>query len=251
MHPKTDGNGSVVGRAFETRGSFNASAFGARYGGVSSVTLKSGAVLFHQGETADALYYLEHGQVRISVVSDEGQEGILGVLDSGSFCGEGCLLAGRLRVATATCLTDCVVARLEGANVIFAIREDPAIAEFFLIFALTGVARLRENLISQLFESCERRLVRVLLTLARCGADGCDDRPRSIRDLDQEALAQMIGTTRPRVNLFMNKFRKLGWIDYDNDKILVRRSLLDAVPHDDRPNLVENPMQLSARAAGN
>jgi CRP-like cAMP-binding protein len=208
---------------------FDAGAFGAKYGGVTMTTLRPGAVLFRQGETTDRLYYLQAGRIQITVLSSQGKSGILAILDSGHFCGEGSLLGNRLRVATAACLTESIVMRLERANVIRAIREDPAIAEFFLVFALTSAARLRENLISQLFDSSERRLARVLLALAHPGKVFPDNRQRLIRNVDQEALAQMIGTTRSRVNHFMNKFRDLGWIDYDSSGIRLHPSLVDAV----------------------
>jgi CRP-like cAMP-binding protein len=232
MLAKIDGHRSVVVRALESEEKFEAAAFGAKHGGVTLAMLKPGSVLYSQGEIADALYYVQAGQIQVTVVSSHGKEGILDVLDRGTFCGEGCLLGNRIRIATAACLTASTVARLERANVVRAIREDPAVAEFFLAFALTSVARLRENLISQLFDSSERRLARVLLALAGCGSGCREDRHCVIRNVDQEALAQMIGTTRSRVNHFMNKFRDFGWIDYDSSVIRVRASLLDAVPHE-------------------
>ncbi len=212
-----------IGGALQSSRSLDVEALAARYGGVTILRLKAGARIYRQGEPADAMFYLQHGQVQITVVSSHGKEGNLGVLHGGSFCGEGCLLGNRVRVATAVCLADSVVARLERGNVIRAIRSDPAIAEFFVAFALRSLFRLRENLISQLFDSSEQRLARALLLLANHDGDfGADD---LIRNIDQESLAQMIGTTRSRVNQFMNKFRKLGYIDYDCDVIAVHRSL--------------------------
>ena len=232
MLTKLDGHDSVVARAFETKEPFDAASFGAKHGGVTMATLRPGSVLFRQGDPTDTLFYVQAGQIQITVLSSQGKAGILDILNSGDFCGEGSLLGNRLRVATATCRTDSLVARLERANVIRAIREDPAVAEFFLAVALSSAARLRENLISQLFDSSERRLARVLLTLAHCGRGCSDDRYCVIRNVDQEALAQMIGTTRSRVNHFMNKFRDAGWIEYDSAVIRVRAALLDAVPHE-------------------
>jgi CRP/FNR family transcriptional regulator, cyclic AMP receptor protein len=243
MRPKTDGNHSVVSGALSAMPFFDVAAFGTKYGGVTVATLKPGYVLFRQGESTDALYYIESGQVRITVVSSQGKEGILGILDGGEFCGEGSLLDNRIRVATAACLTESVVARLERANVIRAIREDPAIAEFFVVFALNSVARLRENLISQLFDSSERRLARILMGLAHCGKVFPDEQHCVIRNVDQEALAQMIGTTRSRVNHFMNKFRNCGWIDYDSSIIRVRPALLDAVLHEESFDWDETPLR--------
>jgi len=188
-------------------------------------------VLYSQGESADALYYLQDGQIQITVVSSQGKEGILGVLEPGGFCGEGCLLGNRMRVATAVCMTDCAVARLEAASVVRAIRKDPEIAELFVVVALTKVVQLREGLISQLFDSSEKRLARALLLLANY------DRRRGaanvIRNIDQEGLAQMIGTTRSRVNHFMNKFRRLGYIDYDGNAIVVHASLTNVALYED------------------
>ena len=215
---------SVVGGAFERRQSFDVEAFAATYGGVTVSRLKAGTLLYSQGEPADALFYLQEGQIQAVVVSTQGKEGILGVLDPGTFCGESCLLGNRVRLSTATCITDCIVARLERANVICAFRENPATAELFVVFTLTSVVRLRESLISQLFDSSEQRLARVLLVLANYGKEG--RRENVIRNVDQEALAHMLGTTRSRVNYFMNKFRKLGYIDY-NGSIVVHNSLLD------------------------
>lgn len=156
-------------------------------------------------------------------MSSQGKEGILGILGPGDFCGEGCLLGNRSRVATVACIADSLVARIERASALRAIRENTAIAGFFLAFALQRVVGLRENLISQLFDSSEKRLARTLLVLANHGGDG--RRNDVIRNVDQEGLAHMIGTTRSRVNHFMNKFRKLHFIDYDGDTIVVYRSL--------------------------
>lgn len=196
-------------------------AFAKHYGGVTSAPLKAGMLLYSQGEPADALFYIKEGRVQVTVLSSQGKAGILGVLGRGEVCGEGCLLGNRRRVATAMCIADGQIARLERANVVRAIREDAAIAEFFIVFALSSVVRLRENLISQLFDSSEQRLARVLLALADRGGGS----ENAIRNVDQEALAQMIGTTRSRVNQFMNKFRNLRCIDYDGSTIIVHGAL--------------------------
>jgi CRP/FNR family cyclic AMP-dependent transcriptional regulator len=209
--------------SFVAAPSFDLETFAANFGGVTILKLKPGAVLFRQGEPADALFYLQEGHVQTTVVSRHGKEGILGIVEPGSFCGEGALLGNRFRVGTAVCLGSSVVARVERANVIRAIRQDPAIAEFFIAFALTSVVRLREKLVSQLFDSSEIRLARHLLILANCDNGR---REHVIRNVDQEALAQMIGTTRSRVNYFMNKFRRLGYIDY-NGNIVVHGTRLN------------------------
>ena len=220
---RTDESPFLDGGALDSRRSFDVEAFAANYGGVALSGLKPGTVLYSQGEPADAMYYLQDGQLQIAVVSSQGKEGILGVLEPGDFCGEGGLLANRIRVATATCIADSVVARIERASAIRAIRENAEIAGFFLAFALRRVVDLRENLISQLFNSSEKRLARALLLLANHRRNG--GTKHVIRNVDQEALAQMIGTTRSRVNFFMNKFRRLQYIDYDGSSIAVYRSL--------------------------
>ncbi len=218
-----------VGEALTAMPSFDPGAFGTKFGGVTTATVRPGYVLFSQGDAADALFYIKAGQVRITVLSHRGKVGILGILESGDFCGEGSLLGKRLRRATATCIAESVVVRLESANVVRAIREDPAVAEFFLVLALTGAVRLRERFIGQLFDSGERRLARSLLALAHCGRGFPDSRQYLIRNVDQGELAQMVGITRSRVNGYMIKFRDAGWIDYSNRVIRVRPSLFAAV----------------------
>jgi CRP/FNR family cyclic AMP-dependent transcriptional regulator len=238
----------VAGRAFEVKPSFDVDAFARNYGGVTVSMLKSGAVVFAQGEPATCMFHLQRGQIQITVVSPQGKEAIIAVLEPGDFSGEGCLLGDRLRVATAVCIADSTVVRLERASVIRAVRQDPIIAEFFLVYALTGVVRLREDLVSHLFDSSEKRLARALLLLANCGKNGRQE--TIISNVDQESLAQMIGTTRSRVNFFMNKFRKLGYIDY-NGYINVHSSLLNVVLHNDSLDVVERVAASPARIARN
>ena len=228
MNSTSGRNPTGAGAAFAFKRTLDVDAFAASYGGVTVSRFKAGAVLYAQGDPADAMFYLQDGQVQITVVSSQGKEGILSLVDPGSLCGEGCLLGNRVRVATAACIADSVAARLERASIIRAVREDPAIAELFVVFALKQVVELRENLISQLFDSSERRLARALVLLANHSRGGgmTDGRINNvIRNIDQEALAQLIGTTRSRVNHFMNKFRKLGYIDYEGSVIHVRSSL--------------------------
>jgi len=210
---------------FEYNRSFDVEAFASKYRGVTRLSLKAGAVLFAQGEAADCMFYLQAGRIQVSIVSNHGKEAILGVVEPGDFCGEGCLL-GRIRIATAACIADSAVVRIERTAIVSAVRYDTQFAEFFLVYALTTIIRLRESLISQHFDSSEKRLARVLLLLANYGKEGAQD--NVIKNVDQEALAQMIGTTRSRVNHFMNKFRRLGYIDY-NGTIVVKPALLDAV----------------------
>jgi CRP/FNR family transcriptional regulator, cyclic AMP receptor protein len=232
----TQSRSAFADKAFVAGPSFDVEAFAARHGGVAFSVAKAGTLLFAQGERADCMFYLQRGQVQITAISAQGKEAILGVLRPGDFCGEGCLLGPRPRTATATCIASSVVARLERGNVLQAIRSDAAVAEFFVTVALQSSVRLRESLISQLFDSSEIRLARILLLLAGYGTPGCE--PAVIRNIDQEALAQMVGTTRSRVNYFMNKFRKLGYIDYDS-AIFVYAGLQDFVLQEDRSALTD------------
>jgi CRP/FNR family transcriptional regulator, cyclic AMP receptor protein len=194
---------------------------------VSDVGAKQ--TIFSQGDAADCIYYVQKGQIQLTVISMEGKEAVIAVLNAGDFCGEGCLVGEPLRMAGATTMTPCVVVRLEKATVIRAIHEDPDFSEFLVAYVLKRTARLTDNLVDQLFNSSEKRLARVLLLLANYGKEGRTE--TVINKIDQETLAQMIGATRSRVNFFMNKFRKLGLIEY-NGKINVHSSLLRVVLHD-------------------
>ncbi len=208
--------------------SFDVAAFAARHGGVKEAKFKAGARLYAQGEPANCLYFIEKGQVQVSVLSTQGKAAIIGLLNPGDFCGDGCLIGDRRRLATATCISDATVKRLERANVIRAIQQDPPFAEFYVKYVLSRTARLTDRLLSQLIDSSEQRLARLLLFLSDYGKNG--GKGTVIGNLDQESLAQMIGTTRSRVNFFMNKFRDLGYIEYDGD-IIVHDSLSRIVSH--------------------
>lgn len=202
---------------------FDINLFVSRYGGIAGLKFKAGTVLYSQGEPGDCLYYLQEGQVQFTVVSAHGREAIFALLGPGDFCGVGTLIGEQSRAATATCKTDCVAARLERASIIRAVQRDPQFAEFYMAYVLNRTIRLRDNLISRIFDTSEQRLARILLLLAGSGQDG---RERSvIGKLDQEALAQMVGTTRSRISHFMSRFRKLGYVDY-NGEIAVHNSLL-------------------------
>jgi CRP-like cAMP-binding protein len=231
MTSRIESSQSIAAGALRAYRTFDLESFAAHYGGVTVAKCREGTLLYRQGESADAMYYLQTGQIQITVVSNQGKEGILGLLDSGGWCGEGCLIGNRQRAATASCIADSTVARLERASVLRGIRQNPLIAEFFVTFTLQKVIELRENLISQLFDSSERRLARALLVLANHGRGGAKN--SIIRNVDQEGLAQMIGTTRSRVNHFMNKFRRMGHIDYDGGVIFVHGSLANIAFYDD------------------
>jgi CRP/FNR family transcriptional regulator, cyclic AMP receptor protein len=215
----------VAGGSFESKQPFDIEAFVARYGGATRCTFRAKERLFVQAEPANRVFYIQEGQVQLTVVSAHGKEAILSIAGPGDFCGESCVIANLVWAPTATCITDTVVASLDRQSVIRAIREDAAFAEFFSVCVLSRAFELRDNLLSHLFDSSEVRLARVLLRLANYGKEG--QQGTIIKAIDQEALAQMIGTTRPRVNYFMNKFRKQGYIDY-NGAIVVHDALLKA-----------------------
>jgi CRP-like cAMP-binding protein len=201
----------------------------ARYGSVVASKVSNNHIIFSQGDVADSVFYIQKGEIQLAVVSMQGKEAVIALLGKGDFCGEGCLVGEPLRMATATTKTESVVARLEKVSVLRAIHEDTTFSEFLVTYVLKRTARLTDTLIDQLFNSSEKRLARVLLLLANYGKDGRTE--TVISKIDQETLAQMIGATRTRVNFFMNKFRRLGLIEY-NGQIHVHSSLLQVVLHD-------------------
>ena len=211
--------------------SFDANAFNAKHGGVTICKHKANHVIYAQGRTAGAVFYIQSGKVNLTVLSEQGKERVVASLDAGDFCGEGCLSDQLLHVSTAMTITECVVVRLEKPAVVRALQEDLSFSEFFVSFLLNRNTRLMEDLLDQLFNSSERRLARVLLLLADCEKD---QRAVMLPSINQETLAKMVGTTRPRVNYFMNKFRRLGFIEY-NRHIKVHRSLLKVMLHDRSP----------------
>jgi CRP/FNR family cyclic AMP-dependent transcriptional regulator len=192
-------------------------------------TIGENQVIFGQGNTADALFSIQKGKVKLTVVSNAGKEAVIAVLGVGDFFGEGCLAGQLLRMATATAMTECSVTRLERATVVEMLQEDAAFSKQLLSYMLTRNIRIEEDLVDQLFNSSEKRLARALLLLANFGKEG---KPEIvIPKISQEVLAEMIGTTRSRVSFFMNKFRRLGFIEY-NGTLEVHSSLLNVVLHD-------------------
>src|ERR1700674_3614956 len=186
-------------------------------------------VVFPQGEVADAVFYIQEGKIKLTVVSEQGKEAVVAMLGPGQFFGEGYLNGHPLRIATTRAIDECVVTRIEKATMIATIHKEPEFSELFMSYLLTRNSRIEEDLIDQLFNSSEKRLARLLLLLANFGKEG---RPEPIvGTFSQETLAEMIGTTRSRVSFFMNKFRKLGFIEY-NGKLEVHNSLLNVVLHD-------------------
>lgn len=199
-------------------------------GGRSIAKYRKGETVFSQGKPADAVFYIQKGKVKVTVVSEQGKEAVVAILGPDEFCGEGCLTGQPLRLATATVMTDCEVMRLEKAAMIRVLREEPAFSGMFVSHLLARASRVEADLVDQLFNSSEKRLARALLLLANFGKDG---RPEPIiAKISQETLAEMIGTTRSRVSFFMNKFRKLGLIDY-NGQIEIHPSLLNVVLHEE------------------
>jgi CRP-like cAMP-binding protein len=191
---------------------------------------QNGQIVFSQGEPADSVFYIQKGRVKITVVSEQGKEAVISILGRGEFFGEGCLAGQSLRMATVTAMTECETMRLEKAAIIRVLHEQPAFSEMFMSHLLTRNIRVEADLVDQLFNSSEKRLARALLLLANFGKEG---RPEPVvAKISQETLAEMIGTTRSRVSSFMNKFRQLGFIDY-NGKLEVHSSLLNVVLHDE------------------
>lgn len=198
-------------------------------GGKSTANYSPGKAVFRQGDAAEAIFYIEQGKVKITVVSRRGKEAVVAILGPGDFLGEACLAGEARRVSAATPLSKCTIVRIEKTSAIRALQEDPAFSELFLAFLLSRNIRIQEDLVDQLFNSSEKRLARVLLLLANFGKEAQSD--RVIAKISQETLAEMVGTTRSRVNYFMNKFRKLGFINY-NGHLEVHGSLLSVVLHD-------------------
>jgi CRP/FNR family cyclic AMP-dependent transcriptional regulator len=191
---------------------------------------QNGQIVFSQGESADSVFYIQKGRVKITVVSEQGKEAVISILGRGEFFGEGCLAGQSVRMATVTAMTECEIMRLEKAAIIRVLHEQPTFSEMFMSHLLTRNIRVEADLVDQLFNSSEKRLARALLLLANFGKEG---KPEPVvAKISQETLAEMIGTTRSRVSSFMNKFRQLGFIDY-NGKLEVHSSLLNVVLHDE------------------
>jgi CRP/FNR family cyclic AMP-dependent transcriptional regulator len=188
-----------------------------------------GVPIFGQGDPATSVLYVEKGVVRLSVLSHAGKEAVVAVLDTGHFFGEGCLAGQTLRMATATAMAPSTILTVEKPEMVRQLHAQPAFADRFLTHMLTRNIRIEEDLIDQLFNSSEKRLARTLLLLARYGEQEATH--RALPRVSQEVLAEMIGTTRSRVNFFMNKFRKLGFIDY-NGGLKINNSLLSVVLRD-------------------
>ena len=216
------------------RALFDPKSFLAKVGeGRSIDTYHKDQIVFSQGDPADAVFYIQKGKVKVTVVSEQGKEAVVAIPGTNEFFGEGCLAGQAKRIATVTTMTESVIARLEKAAILRVIHQEPAFAELFISHLLGRTIRVEADLVDQLFNSSEKRLARLLLLLANFGKD---EKPEPIlAKISQETLADMIGTTRSRVSFFMNKFRKLGLIDYNggNGGIEVHSSLLNVVLHDE------------------
>jgi CRP-like cAMP-binding protein len=187
--------------------------------------------IFVQGDSSDAVFYIQKGKVRLTVVSQSGKEATIGILNQGDFFGEGCLKGQPLRMCSATAMTDCSVMKIDKKSMVEVLHREHAFSDMFVAYLLTRNIRYEEDLVDQLFNSSEKRLARMLLLLAHFGKEGAAE--IVIPKISQETLAEMVGTTRSRVSFFMNRFRKLGFIDYDGGSgFQVHSSLLNIVLHD-------------------
>ncbi|HUZ34142.1 MAG TPA: Crp/Fnr family transcriptional regulator [Xanthobacteraceae bacterium] len=219
-----------MAKAARKKQPFNVKAFLTTVNGGRTVTkYRKAQQVFRQGDPADALFYIQAGEVKVCVISEQGKEAVVALHRAGDFFGEGCLIGQPLRLATVAAMTECVIMRLDKATVVRMLHDEPKFSERFTAHLLTRNARVEADLVDQLFNSSERRLARALLLLANFGKEGRPE--RVIAKISQATLADMVGTTRSRVNNFMNKFRKLGFIDY-NGVLEVHNSLLTMVLHE-------------------
>jgi CRP/FNR family transcriptional regulator, cyclic AMP receptor protein len=194
------------------------------------VAVRKKQIIFTQGDVADAVFYIQEGKVLLTVVSNIGKEATLGVFNEGDFFGEGCLVGRSFRMKSATAITDCELLRIDKKAMMRALHREHEFSDLFVAYLLARNIRYEEDLVDQLFNSSEKRLARILLLLAHFGKEGT---PESvIPKISQETLAEMIGTTRSRVSFFMNRFRKLGFLDYGGSELQVHSSLLNVVLHD-------------------
>lgn len=209
---------------------FNVETFLATVNGGRTIsTYPKGQKVFRQGDPADAVFYIQEGKVKVCVLSEQRKEAVVALHDKGDFFGEGCLTGQPTRLATVATMTECSIMRLDKAAMVRVLHEQPEFSERFTSYLLTRTVRVEADLVDQLFNSSERRLARALLLLANFGKEGKPE--RVIAKISQATLADMVGTTRSRVNTFMNKFRKMGFIDY-NGVLEVHNSLLTMVLHD-------------------
>ena len=212
------------------RAAFDPKVFLAKVGkGRTLADYKKNQKVFSQGDPADAIFYIQTGKVKLTVVSKQGKEAVVAILGTYDFFGEGCLAGQPLRMASAAAMSECSIMRLEKSGVVQVLHDEPAFSEFFLSYLLSRNIRIEEDLVDLLFKSSEKRLARILLLMAKFGKEGQVE--PVIPKISQETLAEIVGTTRSRVSFFMNRFRKLGFIEY-NGRLEVHSSLLNVVLHD-------------------
>ena len=206
---------------------FDPKVFLARVNGGRTIgQYRKNDTIYRQGDPADAVFYMQTGKAKVTVVSEQGKEAVVALLGAGDFFGEGCLAGQPRRLATVVALAECTITRVPKAEIVSTIHTEPAFAELFISHLLARNSRVEADLVDQLFNSSEKRLARTLLLLANFGKEGVPE--PVLAKISQETLAEMIGTTRSRVSLFMNKFRKLGFINY-NGQIEVHPSLLNLI----------------------
>ena len=209
---------------------FDSKAFLAKVAeGQSVIRYQDRQLVFAQGDPADAVFYLQTGKVKITVLSQQGKEAVVALVGDGDFFGEGCLNGQTKRMTSAVAMQECTIARLAKAVVLRTVHEEPAFAEMLIAYLLARNIRMEGDLVDQLFNSSEKRLARLLLILANFGKD--DEPETVIPKMSQETLAEMVGTTRSRISFFMNKFRRLGLVDY-NGHMTINRSLLNVILYD-------------------
>ena len=227
---QTASNSIVPGLVAKRKRDFDPHAFLGTIGeGRKSLLFQTKQGIFAQGDTADAVFYIQTGKVKLTVVSKTGKEATIGILSAGDFFGEGSLAGQPLRMGSATALTDCAILRVDKKAMMEALHREHELSDLFVAYLLSRNIRYEEDLVDQLFNSSEKRLARILLLLAHFGKEGTPE--TVVPKVSQEMLAEMIGTTRSRVSFFMNRFRKLGFIHY-NGGLQVHSSLLNVVLHD-------------------
>lgn len=210
---------------------FDAQAFLATFGeGRRIIVYQKGQTVFAQGGSTDAVFYVQKGKIKLTVVSQSGKEATVGVLGDGSFFGEGGLAGQAVRMGSASAMTDCTILRIDKRAMMEALRRERSFSELFVSHLLARNIRYEEDLVDQLFNSSEKRLARILLLLAHFGKEAIPE--PVVPKISQEALAEMVGTTRSRVSFFMNRFRKMGFVEYDRNGMKVHSSLLNVVLHD-------------------
>jgi CRP/FNR family cyclic AMP-dependent transcriptional regulator len=228
------GSAALTNKGNKKSRNFNPNTFLATIGeGRKQMTFAKRQGIFAQGDTADAVFYVQEGKVKLTVVSKTGREATIGLLTEGDFFGEGALAGQTLRMGSAAAMTDCEILRIDKRAMMDALHREHAFSDLFVAYLLARNVRYEEDLVDQLFNSSEKRLARVLLLLAHFGKEGVPE--PVVPKISQESLAEMVGTTRSRVSFFMNRFRKLGFVDYSGGPdggLQVHSSLLSVVLHD-------------------